>query len=661
MKNKSNQYSWKFFRAGGAFQASINTAEDIKNVPNLDRKLWSALACPVVGLAFDKKLLDILDAKKDGKIRCDEISTATKWLCENLKDVSVLLDSPRSLKLSNINDATEDGKTMLASAKTILANLGKPDADEISVDDFSDTQKIFANSSFNADGIVAENAFESPELKTLFADILSVSEAKIDRSGLNGITKADAEKFFADAKTFVDWQNARFADPSVLPLGDVTDVAFATFSTLKEKIDDYFTRVEILNFDPDAASAVNASQDTLAKILAENMGQTSELLKSIPISRVSANKTLDLLNSTNPAWQDILQKFANNVAQPIVNSTNITKEDWGKIKSTFAPFSAWLASNPNVPAAKISRDRLDTILAENKLSDILAAVDADEAVKTEVENIEKVEKLVRLSSSILKLLRNFVNFQEFYKDKGEAIFQYGDLYIDSRMCSFCVKVEDIAKHSAMSALSYGYLLYCVCKRKGEADINIAAMVTSGGCDNFIVGRNGLFYDRQGRVWDATVTKIVDNPIGISQAFISPYKRFIKWVSEEIAKRAGAADAAANESLKKGLKVDPQTKKIDVGTVAALGVAVGGITTALGLVINAFLGLGYWLPLGIIGIVLAISLPSMLVAALKLRMRNIAPLLDANGWAINSKACVGIAFGSHLTKTATRHAPKLIKN
>ena len=647
MKSDSINH-WKFFKAGGAYQASINTAEDIKNIGELDRKVWSALACPVNGLAFDQKLLDILDSQKDGKIRYDDIVSATQWVSKNLKDVSVMFDAPNAVNLSNINDDSDEGKALLSSAKTILANIGKPDADEISLDDFADTQKIFANSAFNADGIITESAFESDELKALFADIVSVSPAKTDRSGKPGIDKADIEKFYADAKAYVDWQNARTADPAILPLSDATDNAYSTYLTVKEKIDDYFTRVEILAFDKSAEYAVNATADQFAKILAGDITQSADALKALPISAVSTESTIDLLGAVNPAWKDLLVNFANNVATPICTTTKISKADWLKIGATFAPFASWLNSKPNVEVSKIALDRLNAILANDKSAELYSAIDADAAVSVEVENIAKVEKLVRLNANLVKLLRNFVNFQEFYKDKNESIFQFGELYIDSRMCSLCIKVNDVAKHASMSALSYGYLLYCTCKRKGEADINIVAMVTAGDSDNLIVGRNGLFYDRQGRVWDATVTKIVVNPIGISQAFFAPYKRFVRWVSEQIAKRASAADADASNALQKGIQVDPKTKKLDMGIVAALGVAIGGITTALGLVIEAFLGLGHWLPLGILGIFLAISLPSMLVAWLKLRLRNIAPLLDANGWAINNKACVNMAFGSHLT-------------
>ena len=42
---------------------------------------------------------------------------------------------------------------------------------------------------------------------------------------------------------------------------------------------------------------------------------------------------------------------------------------------------------------------------------------------------------------------------------------------------------------------------------------------------------------------------------------------------------------------------------------------------------------------------------MLLAALKLRRRNLGPLLDANGWAINTRARLNIPFGARLTEVA----------
>ena len=44
--------------------------------------------------------------------------------------------------------------------------------------------------------------------------------------------------------------------------------------------------------------------------------------------------------------------------------------------------------------------------------------------------------------------------------------------------------------------------------------------------------------------NATITKIVSNPISIRQAFWSPYKKLVRLIEEQIAKRAAAADADA---------------------------------------------------------------------------------------------------------------------
>jgi MFS family permease len=187
-----------------------------------------------------------------------------------------------------------------------------------------------------------------------------------------------------------------------------------------------------------------------------------------------------------------------------------------------------------------------------------------------------------------------------------------------------------------------------------------------------VGRNGLFYDRKGRDWDATITKIIENPISIRQAFWSPYKKFLRMIEEQVAKRAAAADTAATARLQTAAvtattvpppapgapaapatpATPPPAKKFDVGTIAALGVALGALSTAFGLVFAKVVELPGWqLPLVVIGVILAISLPSVVIAWLKLRQRTIAPLLEANGWAINGRVKVNIPFGTALTERA----------
>ena len=86
-----------------------------------------------------------------------------------------------------------------------------------------------------------------------------------------------------------------------------------------------------------------------------------------------------------------------------------------------------------------------------------------------------------------------------------------------------------------------------------------------------------------------------------------------------------------------------------GIFAAIGLAIGAIGTAIAALVTGFLTLSWWqMPIAPIGVVMAISGPSMIIAFLKLRKRNLAPILDANGWAINTRARINMAFGASLT-------------
>ena len=114
-------HTWKFFRAGGFDQVKLETGADLASLDQLDQKLWVALACPTRGLEFDNRTLDLIDADKDGRVRAPEVIAAAKWATSLLKNPDDLVKGSPSLALAAINDATPEGKQILASAKQILA------------------------------------------------------------------------------------------------------------------------------------------------------------------------------------------------------------------------------------------------------------------------------------------------------------------------------------------------------------------------------------------------------------------------------------------------------------------------------------------------------------------------------------------------------------
>jgi hypothetical protein len=216
----------------------------------------------------------------------------------------------------------------------------------------------------------------------------------------------------------------------------------------------------------------------------------------------------------------------------------------------------------------------------------------------------------------------------------------------------------------MAAMAGTYLVYCECKRPGSAKMTIVAAFTNGDSDNIIVGRNGLFYDRGGKDWDATIIKIIENPISLRQAFWLPYKSLVRMIESQVAKRATAADAQSTATLEKtalatanadATKAIPP-KKLDIGIVAALGVAAGALGTFIATLLGYASGIINLGPIAIIGalggLLLLISGPSLILAYIKLRKRNLGPLLDASGWAVNAKAKINVPFGAMLTHIAT---------
>jgi hypothetical protein len=297
-----------------------------------------------------------------------------------------------------------------------------------------------------------------------------------------------------------------------------------------------------------------------------------------------------------------------------------------------------------------------------------------------------LEKLLLLCRDFVTLLHNFVSFQDFYAKRAKAllgrgandespwaIFQAGTLVIDQRACNLCLKVSDMAKHNTQAPDSGMFLIYCNCKHHASGQtMQIVAAMTVGDIHNLKVGKNALFYDRQGRDWEAEVVKIIDNPISIGQAFWSPYRKLGEWVSGLITKSAAEKEKKSFTDLTAKLQTPPaagqaaQPAPFDIakfaGIFAAIGMAVGAIGTFLTSLLNEvgeFAKNGWWaIPTLIICILLAISGPSMVLAWMKLRKRNLAPLLNANGWAINADAIVNVLFGNTLTEQAQYPIVKL---
>src|SRR5262249_48058631 len=122
----SSEHRWQFSRSGGFDQVRLETAEDLASLDQLDLKLWAAPACPGQGLEFDEKTLALIDTDKDGRVRAPEVIAAVKWCGGVLRDLAGLKAGTDSVPLAGIQDGSDEGRAVLASARQILKDLGKP-------------------------------------------------------------------------------------------------------------------------------------------------------------------------------------------------------------------------------------------------------------------------------------------------------------------------------------------------------------------------------------------------------------------------------------------------------------------------------------------------------------------------------------------------------
>ena len=662
---KTKKYAWSFENIGGSTRVKITTGADIAHLDELDPKMWTALSCPASGLEIDEKSLKYFDTDSDGKIRVNDVVATAKWVTSVIMDADLLLKGDDHIDIEQLNKEDANGMKLYNSAKQILANLNK-EGTVISLTDTADNAAIFAKTRFNGDGIITELTTNDLDEKAAITAAIASVGGVADRSGENGVNAELIEKFYQALTDYAAWQAAAVE----VPYGADTDKALEAYNALDAKVKDYFVRAKLATFSPESTGKLDVQTALIEAISADNLTGKTEEIAAYPIARITDKKELDLDAPINPAWA---AQF--NALMSIVKPAGkvLTEEAWTAIGATFAAYTAWKAAKKGAEVEALGMDTINKLIADDKKQALLDLVAQDAALKEEAESIEMVDKLLHVYRDLYRLLRNFVTFHDFYNKNKEvcAVFQNGRLIIDQRECRMCMKVTDMAKHNASAATSGMYLVYCDCVTTTKpGKITIVAAVTVGDIGDLIVGKNAIYYDNEGVVWDAVITKIVDNPISVGQAFWSPYRRMATTIENLISKNAADKDAAMMKDVNAKINAAPAAtaaapaadaakapaQPFDIGKFAgifaALGMAVGMIGTALTSIFKGIFALKWWqLISAFVGIMLVISGPAMVMAWLKLRRRNIAPLLNANGWAVNAASKISIPFGETLTDIA----------
>jgi hypothetical protein len=640
-------HSWKFVRTGGLDQVSLESAADLRALSELDQKLWVALSCPVKGLQIDERTLALIDTDGDGHVRPPEVIAAVSWACARLKDPATLFHSSDTLKLETIGGSPE-GAAVAESAAWILSKTGKQGS--VSAADAAEVAKSLSKGPLKGDGILRPEAGADDATRDLIKDITACC---------GEVTEKTVPAFYSDLEAFKSWSQAG-GSTAQSGLGPAAADAFAAVEAVRKKVEDYFARVHLAAFDDAAVSGLNRHEEDYRAIAGGELAANSPVLVSFPLARIEANKPLPLLQGVNPAWAPALARLHSAAVVPLLGADTVylTDADWATLGEKLRPYESWVGTRPASPVSTLGIERVNAILAGSGRATLEGLLAEDKLLAPRVAAAADVERLALFSRDLGTILRNFVNFFDFYSKSKASVFQAGTLYLDSRSCRLCIQVEDFAAHSVFGAMSRVYIAYVDCKRAGGETLKIAAAFTQGDSDYLFVGRNGVFYDRAGRDWDATITKISEAPISIRQSFFTPYKKVASFVGDQFAKFASSKDQSVQGSLTTAVAAPTAlpaapAQTFDIakfaGIFAAVGLAIGAIGGALASVFSGLMREPFYMwPVAVVAALLIISGPSMILAALKLRQRNLGPLLEGTGWAVNGRVKINMPLGVALT-------------
>lgn len=638
-------YRHQFYRMARTVQVALGKGSDIEHLAELDKKYWLVLSCPAKMPGDDGTIAKALDTDGDGRVRVPEVLAAVEWLKPRLNGFDRLFEPSTGLAAEDVNPGTDEGKALAQLLSTISPSAPLASAE------IDSAIATFQAAPANGDGVVPASAL--PEALAPVADaILAVTGGADACDGSKGISADSLTAFKAARDAYQAWVAS---EPAVTFTSVGNEAAVAAVQRLSAKVDAFFLACNLVRYNPAAQEALVAPV-------------TADALADAPLALPSATlRALPVGDGINPAY---LADVAT-VAKLLDVEDAITPEQWAKAKEMVAPYAAWAAAKPAGADvfAGLAPEVTAKIADEATYTAIGEVITADEAQKPLAAAFADLRKLVALRTGFLRFLRNFVNTSELYPPVADPLFLVGTLFMDGRSCSLCFPIEKAAAaHAATAKDSKCCLAYCTIKRPSEGLTGtILAVVTAGLAEGLVVGRNGLFVDKAGKDWEATVCHVELQPISLLEAFFSPWRKvgnaftgvFQKFIASKNDAVTAAMTSKATEtatSVTAGAKpAAPAATALpgaSMASIATLGIALSFVASAVAAIAAAVTNTPLWKTgLVIVGIILVVSVPSMLLTWFKLRARDLAPILNASDWAINRRLGLTTSLGSFFTQRA----------
>jgi len=648
-----------FRNYGGIHQLRIESAEDLAFIHQLHPARWAATSVQIESLQCDPAFLKYLNQDGSGTIRAEHLRAAVRWIFRKMAKGDRMAASSDVLCLADLDTSHEEGRKLKEAAIHILGQLKVKKLDEISLEQVRIFRNTYGMTPPNGDGVLPPQHVSDPAAAQLAKDVLEQVGSTKDISGAEGINEGHLRQFLDGARKHLAWKALAEDDGAagIRPWDDDTAAAVKLTAELDAKIEQFFWQCDLVKLDARTAERICLSEQDLQNLDGSDLGAMERHLVQAPLQTPNAEGVLNLQGPINPYYQDQMEELQKRVlarAQPDSHES-LSRTGWQQVKAIFEPYGAWQAEKPSDGVGELSETTLKEYLDGPAQKRLLQLLLEDLAVKDEVKQVTDLEKLILYQRWLLELANNFVSFSALYDPSRRALFELGDLIIDGRELAFTMKVRNRAEHKKIVQTSKMFLVYAEITMPQEQgrSFEIAAALTAGGQGALEIGKRGIFYDLQGKEWDARVVDMVENPISLWEAIKSPFVKAKKLLSEKVeafvGTRAGSLEKATTEittKMEKGESLQQPAQGPSAGAAPPSssgmrdmllvgGVAFAAVGSSLVYLIRTLSQISLLKAgLALLSLVLVVALFSALSGWNKLRKRDMSALLEACGWAVN---------------------------
>lgn len=643
---RDGRYPMSFDRFGGTLQLRIRCAADLRALDALEDPFWMATSAPSSQLRCDPALLRALDPEESGRLRSGAVREAARWMLRVLKDTGGVDRKAESLDVEALDGSHEEGRRLRDAARMVLEGLGAPPG-RLTVEQVRNREAILARGERNGDGIIPAECVADADVRGLVLDMIATTGWVPDAGGLPGVDREILARFRRAMAAFLALP-AHGAGPagSPFPLGARTAEAHALFHGLAPWIDGYFSLAAFEEYTSSPAVPIPP------EIRMDEAARDAYLAKA-PLLSPTVPGRLPLDRPVNPlvlpAMRRLREEVLPRVLGPSFDGRTLTLEGWRELKAAFGAYEAWLEANGNSRVESLGGEKLERYRDRGLLEALELMIGRDAELADEADSLQKLETLILLQRWILDLCNNFVNFSDLYRPDRWALFEAGVLVMDGRTFRLNLTVQDPAAHSAYAKRSGIYLVYSRIEAPGrEEPFSVVTPVTAVGAGRWAVGKRGVFYGLDGRERDARVVLIVENPVSLREAVSAPFRRIASMLSAAVERFGANAEKQIEAGLAQPASLLGQNA---VKAAAGPGAGAGRLRDMLlsGGVVLAAVGSSFAFVAKTVSemqwdqvlIALAVGaaillLPGTILGAIRLRVRDMAPLLEASGWAVNGR-------------------------